>query len=229
MRNKSVSTINGSTAFSSSFSVAHTVSALFMGFFSLTLFLTFSCQRHTRTHKIVHENWFYGFRTGNWRFRGALYALCDAKLFRFPSELMKNASLFSGKNKQFQYYIRHLLPFSVDFFSIHLTTTYCLAYRSDINNEVILCTHTSTKYQHSHSYTLTHSAYANTNTHARTHGQCTRAYKAHMLSAHLHTRRPTANAHMHATHVEPRYIDVALIWRRGDIYSSRSRSKRCYD
>lgn len=34
------------------------------------------------------------------------------------------------------------MPTSAHFFSIHLTTTYCLVYRSDINNEVILFTHT---------------------------------------------------------------------------------------
>lgn len=47
MRNKSVSTINGSTAFRLSFSFAHTVSVFFMGLFSLFLF--FMPEPHTHT------------------------------------------------------------------------------------------------------------------------------------------------------------------------------------
>lgn len=99
MRNKSVSTINGSTAFSSSFSFAHTVSVFFMGFF-LTVSLFHARDTHAHT-KLSTKIDFMDIEVAIGDSVVCCNALCDAKLFRFPSELMKNASLFSGKTKQF--------------------------------------------------------------------------------------------------------------------------------
>lgn len=82
-----------------------------------------------------------------------VHLVANVNVFFFFYEMI----LFSTEINNFTTF--DIFCLSAFFFSIHLTTTYCLVYRSDINNEIIL-----------------HHPYS------PAHWHHTRAYKAHILS-----------------------------------------------